>query len=106
MCECGDLLTAHRTHAKSGKSPPSIAVVATADTAAATTAAAEVATTAVAAIVLLIATVAASTAQLEVFNEAQAQRLERKITALVKSGTDETSLRSVVRDATKLGRRP
>jgi hypothetical protein len=63
------------------------------------------ATTAVTAIVLLIATVAASTAQLEVFNEAQAQRLERKISALVKSGTDETSLRSVVRDASKLGRR-
>ncbi len=63
------------------------------------------ATTAVTAIVLLIATVAASTAQLEVFNEAQAQRLERKISVLVKSGTDETSLRSVVRDASKLGRR-
>lgn len=63
-------------------------------------------TTAIAAVVLLIATVAASNTHLEVFNEAQAQRLERKITALVKSGTDETSLRSVVRDATKLGRRP
>ncbi|MCX6536352.1 MAG: hypothetical protein NT119_07350 [Actinobacteria bacterium] len=63
-------------------------------------------TTAIAAVVLLIATVAATNTRLEVFNEAQAQRLERKITALVKSGTDETSLRSIVRDATKLGRRP
>ena len=64
------------------------------------------ATTAIAALVLLIATVSSSPGRLDVFNEAQAQRLERKITALVKSGTDETSLRSVVRDATKLGRRP
>ena len=38
LCACGDLLTAHRTHAKSH--PPSIAVVAPAATAAAAAAAA------------------------------------------------------------------
>jgi len=63
-------------------------------------------TTAIAALVLLIATVSSSPNRLDVFDEADAQILERQIVELVKSGTNETALRSVVRDATKLGRHP
>jgi len=63
-------------------------------------------TTAIAALVLLIASVSSNTSRLEVFDEANAQILERQIIELVKSGTDEIALRSIVRDATKLGRRP
>ena len=61
-------------------------------------------TTAVAALVLLIASVSSNTSRLEVFDEANAQILERQIVELVKSGTDEIALRSIVRDATKFGR--
>ncbi len=63
-------------------------------------------TTAVAALVLLIASVSSNPGRLEVFDEASAQILERQIGELVKSGTDEIALRSIVRDATKLGRQP
>ena len=63
-------------------------------------------TTAIAALVLLIASVSSNTSRLDVFDEANAQILERQIAELVKTGTDETALRSIVRDATKLGRQP
>ena len=63
-------------------------------------------TTAIAALVLLIASVSSNTIRLDVFDEANAQMLERQIAELIKSGTDETALRSIVRDATKLGRHP
>jgi hypothetical protein len=63
-------------------------------------------TTAIAALVLLIASVSSSPGRLDVFDEADAQILERQIVELVKSGTNETALRSIVRDATKLGRHP
>ena len=63
-------------------------------------------TTAIAALVLLIASVSSNTSRLDVFDEANAQILERQIAKLVKTGTDETALRSIVRDATKLGRLP
>lgn len=63
-------------------------------------------TTAVAALVLLIASVSSNTSRLDVFDEANAQILERQIVELIKSGTDEIALRSIVRDATKFGRRP
>ena len=63
-------------------------------------------TTAIAALVLLIASVSSSPSRLDVFDEADAQILERQIVELVKSGTNETALRSIVRDATKLGRHP
>jgi len=62
--------------------------------------------TAIAALVLLIASVSSSPSRLDVFDEADAQILERQIVELVKSGTNETALRSIVRDATKLGRHP
>ena len=61
-------------------------------------------TTAVAALVLLIASVSSNTSRLDVFDEANAQILERQIVELIKSGTDEIALRSIVRDATKFGR--
>ena len=61
-------------------------------------------TTAVAALVLLIASVSSNTSRLEVFDEANAQILDRQIVELIKSGTDEIALRSIVRDATKFGR--
>ncbi len=63
-------------------------------------------TTAIAALVLLIASVSSSPSRIDVFDEADAQILERQIVELVKSGTNETALRSIVRDATKLGRHP
>jgi hypothetical protein len=63
-------------------------------------------TTAIAALVLLIASVSSSPVRLDAFDEADAQILERKIVELVKSGTNEIALRSIVRDATKLGRHP
>ena len=63
-------------------------------------------TTAIAALVLLIASVSSNTSRLDVFDEANAQILERRIAELVKNGTDETALRSIVRDATKLCRQP
>lgn len=63
-------------------------------------------TTAVAALVLLIASVSSGPSRPQVFEEASAQMLERQIVELVKSGTNETALRSIVRDATKLGRQP
>ena len=50
-------------------------------------------TTAIAALVLLIASVSSNTSRLDVFDEANAQILERQITELVKNGTDETALR-------------
>ena len=62
-------------------------------------------TTSIVAIVLLTTTVATNTSRAEVFNEADAQRLERRIADLVKSGANETELRAIVRDATHLGRR-
>ena len=63
-------------------------------------------TTAIAALALLIASVSSSPVRLDEFDEADAQILERQIVELVKSGTNETALRSIVRDATKLGRHP
>ena len=60
LCACGDLLTAHRTNAKSGKSPPSIADVATAN--ATPAAAAAAVTTAVVVVVVATATVMAAAA--------------------------------------------
>ena len=61
-------------------------------------------TTAVVAIVLLVTTVVTNTTRPEVFDEADAQRLERRISDLVKSGANETELRAIVRDAIQIGR--
>ncbi|GDX33678.1 hypothetical protein LBMAG16_05090 [Actinomycetes bacterium] len=63
-------------------------------------------TTAVTALVLVIATVSSTTNRIDVFDEADAERLERRIVRLIKSGTDETELREIVRDSRQIGRHP
>jgi len=62
-------------------------------------------TTAISALVLLIATISASNSRPEVFSEADAERLEHKILQLTKSGTNESELRELVRQATQLGQK-
>ena len=59
-------------------------------------------TTAISALVLLVATISANTTRPEVFDDAAAERLELKISALAKSGVDEKELRDLVRLATQL----
>ena len=43
--------------------------------------------------------------RIDVFDEADAERLEGQVAALVEAGADEASVRALVRDAMKLGRR-
>ncbi len=62
-------------------------------------------TTAIAALVLLVATISASTSRPEVFDDAQAERLEQQIVKLTKAGANETEVRELVRQATQLGRK-
>ena len=62
-------------------------------------------TTAIAAVVLLIATSTATSFRPEIFAEADAERLEQKISQLVKAGANENELRDLVRQATQLGRK-
>ena len=56
------------------------------------------------AIVLLTASSIANRQRIDVFDDATAEQLEQQITSLVAEGTDETSLRKMVRDAARLGR--
>ncbi len=58
--------------------------------------------TAISALVLLVATISSSTVRPEVFDQAAAERIELKISALTKSGVDEKELRELVRLATQL----
>ena len=62
-------------------------------------------TTAIAALVLLVATISANTSRPEVFDDAQAERLEQQIVKLTKAGASETEVRELVRQATQLGRK-
>jgi hypothetical protein len=59
---------------------------------------------AIGAIVLLATSNVASRRRIDVFDEAAAEQLEYQITSLVASGTDEATLRKLIRDATRLGR--
>lgn len=59
---------------------------------------------AIGAIVLLATSSTANRQRIDAFDEAAAEQIERQITVLVDNGTDETALRKVVRDATRLGR--
>ena len=43
--------------------------------------------------------------RIDVFDEADAERLEGQVSALVEAGADEGAVRALVRDAMKLGRR-
>jgi hypothetical protein len=60
--------------------------------------------TAAASIILISVTAATDRNRLEVFEEADAERLETQVTALVGNGADETAVRTLVRDAIRLGR--
>lgn len=59
---------------------------------------------AIGAIVLLATSSIAHRQRIDVFDEAAAEQLEHQITALVAEGTDESTLRKLVRDAIHLGR--
>jgi hypothetical protein len=61
--------------------------------------------TAVASLVVLAVSSATSRDRIDVFEEADAERLEDQVTALVGAGADETGVRSLVRDAMRAGRR-
>ena len=56
------------------------------------------------AIVLLTASSVASRRRIDAFDDAAAEQLEYEITKLVQLGTEESTLRKLVRDATRLGR--
>ena len=62
-------------------------------------------TTALATICLLSATAATRRDRIEVFDDADAERLEDRVQALVDTGTDEAAVRDLVRDALRLARR-
>ena len=61
--------------------------------------------TAVASLVVLAVSSASFREPIDVFEEADAERLEGRVTTLVESGADETAVRSLVRDAMRAGRR-
>lgn len=56
------------------------------------------------AIVLLTASSVNSKSRIDAFDDAAAEQLEYEITKLVQTGTDESTLRKLIRDATRLGR--
>lgn len=60
---------------------------------------------AVGALVLLATSTNTSDHHVDVFDEAVAERLERQISSLVADGTDESTLRRLVRDAFRFGHR-
>jgi hypothetical protein len=60
--------------------------------------------TALASIALVSATAAATRDRIDVFEEADAERLEDQVQALVDAGAEETAVRDLVRDALRLGR--
>lgn len=59
---------------------------------------------AIGALVLLATSSGSGGHRIDVFDEAIAEQLEQQITTLVASGTDESSLRRIVRDAFRVGR--
>ena len=61
--------------------------------------------TALATLSLLSATAATRRDRLDVFEEADAERLEEHVQQLVAQGADEQSVRSLVREALRLGRK-
>ena len=60
--------------------------------------------TAVASICLFSATAATRRDRIDVFEDADAERLEDRVQALVDAGADETAVRDLVRDALRLAR--
>lgn len=55
---------------------------------------------------VLVASAATSRERIDVFEEADAERLEHRVGALVGAGADEAEVRSLVREAMRAGRRP
>ncbi len=60
---------------------------------------------ALAAVALLTVGAISAKDRIDVFDEADAERLEARVAALVATGADEAELRALVRDAMRLGRR-
>lgn len=60
---------------------------------------------AIGALVLLATSTDTNGQHIDVFDEAAAERLEQQISSLVADGTDESTLRRLVRDAFRVGRR-
>ena len=60
---------------------------------------------AMAAVALLTIGAVGGRDRIDVFDEADAERLEGQVSALVEAGADEGAVRALVRDAMKLGRR-
>jgi protein-L-isoaspartate O-methyltransferase len=54
---------------------------------------------------LLVTSTVTSRERIDTFVEADAERLEEQIVSLVRSGADETAVRTLVRDALRLERR-
>ena len=61
-------------------------------------------TTAISALVLMTASTVANKRSLDVFDDAKAERIERRIAELCEKGADEAELRALVRDSIDLGR--
>lgn len=61
--------------------------------------------TAIAALCLFSATAAVRREPIDVFEEADAERLEDRVQSLVAAGADEAVVRELIRDAMRLGRR-
>jgi hypothetical protein len=60
--------------------------------------------TAVAAIVLVTASTVGATRRIDAFDDARAERVEALVAGLVARGTDESTVRRLVREAVELGR--
>jgi len=61
--------------------------------------------TAVAALCVFSATAATRRDRVDVFEDAEAERLEDRVQSLVEAGADESAVRDLVREALRLGRR-
>ncbi len=61
--------------------------------------------TAVASLIVLAVTATAHDVPIDVFEEAEAERLEGRVAELVNTGADETAVRTLVRDAMRVARR-
>ncbi len=61
-------------------------------------------TTAISALILMTASTVANKRRLDVFDDAKAERIERRIAEMRDKGTDEAELRALVRDSIDLGR--
>lgn len=61
--------------------------------------------TVLATVCVLAATAATRKDRIDVFEEADAERLEDQVRALIDAGADEAAVRDLVRDALRMGRR-